>query len=121
MLQSAHVRSMRAIFHRYKRTVSRPQACKMYISLGSARIQYVARQRTISTTPGQTIEPKVQYKKRKRRNKSSKSMMILGSCVNGSEDEFLFPFFSTEHALHNIKSRRPHNMKSRRPTPRTHS
>ena len=53
---------MRAIFHRYNRTVSRPQACKMYTSLGSARIQYVARQRTNSTTPGQTIEPKVQYK-----------------------------------------------------------
>ena len=38
---------MRAIFHKYKRTVSRPQAGKMYISLGSARIQYVAKKNAL--------------------------------------------------------------------------
>ena len=38
------------------------------------------------------LSRKCNIKKRKRRNKSSKSMMILRSCVNGSDDDCFFSY-----------------------------
>ena len=62
MLQSAHVQPMQAILSKYERTFLRPQARKMYISLGSARIHYVARERSTTTIPKKYLSPKCSIK-----------------------------------------------------------